>query len=198
MSQDTTSAESADDFGALPVEELEARLRDLENQLGVAKDEQVRLIAEMDNQRKRAARDVDAARKFGVERLLNDLMPVCDGLEMGLSQGGSDPTRLREGMDLTLKLLLKAAEGHGLKRLHPVGEAFNPEWHPWASHRHRPRHDQLVRGDHGGRQGARDREQRGRPHDSVHCRLHRRTTKCWSASRPSARRDEPAEHAVTR
>lgn len=129
MSQDTTSAESGDDFGALPVEELEARLRDLENQLGVAKDEQVRLLAEMDNQRKRAARDVDAARKFGVERLLNDLMPVCDGLEMGLSQGGSDPTRLREGMDLTLKLLLKAAEGHGLKRLHPVGEAFNPEWH---------------------------------------------------------------------
>ncbi|MBI2396368.1 MAG: nucleotide exchange factor GrpE [Xanthomonadales bacterium] len=129
MNQDTTPAAAGDDFGALPAEELEARLRDLENQLGAAKDEQVRLLAEMDNQRKRAARDVDAARKFGVEKLLNDLMPVCDGLEMGLSQGGQDAAKLREGMDLTLRLLLKATEGHGLKRLSPAGEAFNPEWH---------------------------------------------------------------------
>jgi molecular chaperone GrpE len=128
MNQDTTPVDG-DDFGALPVEEMEARIRDLANQLGAARDEQVRLLAEMDNQRKRAARDVDSARKFGVEKLLNDLMPVCDGLEMGLSQGGSDPLKLREGMDLTLKLLLKASEQHGLKRLHPVGEAFNPEWH---------------------------------------------------------------------
>lgn len=128
MNHDTT-AEAGDDFGALPVAELEARIHDLHNQLGAAKDEQVRLLAEMDNQRKRAARDVDTARKFGVEKLLNDLMPVCDGLEMGLNQGGSDPAKLREGMELTLKLLLKAAESHGLQRLNPVGEPFNPEWH---------------------------------------------------------------------
>lgn len=128
MNQGTTP-DAGDDFGALPAEELEARIRDLENQLGAAKDEQVRLIAEMDNQRKRAARDVDTARKYGVEKLLNDLMPVCDGLDMGLSQGGNDPAKLREGMDLTLKLLLKASEQHGLQRLIPVGEAFNPEWH---------------------------------------------------------------------
>jgi molecular chaperone GrpE len=127
--QDTTTAGADDDFGALPVAELEARIHELENQLGAAKDEQVRLLAEMDNQRKRAVRDVDTARKFGVEKLLNDLMPVCDGLEMGLNQGGSDAAKLREGMDLTLKLLLKAADNHGLKRLVPVGEAFNPEWH---------------------------------------------------------------------
>ncbi|HWT14454.1 MAG TPA: nucleotide exchange factor GrpE [Patescibacteria group bacterium] len=128
MSQDTTPVDG-DEFGTLPAEELEARIRELANQLGAARDEQVRLLAEMDNLRKRAARDVDSARKFGVEKLLNDLMPVCDGLEMGLSQGGSDPLKLREGMDLTLKLLLKASEQHGLTRLNPVGEAFNPEWH---------------------------------------------------------------------
>lgn len=128
MSQDTTPVDG-DEFGTLPAEELEGRIRELANQLGAARDEQVRLLAEMDNLRKRAARDVDSARKFGVEKLLNDLMPVCDGLEMGLSQGGSDPLKLREGMDLTLKLLLKASEQHGLTRLNPVGEAFNPEWH---------------------------------------------------------------------
>lgn len=128
MSQDTT-APAGDAFGDVPADALEARIQELENQLGAAKDEQVRLLAEMDNQRKRAARDVDSARKFGVEKLLNDLMPVCDGLEMGLNQGGNDPAKLREGMDLTLKLLLKATESHGLVRVNPVGEAFNPEWH---------------------------------------------------------------------
>lgn len=129
MNQESTMADDADDFGPATPAELEARLRDLQELLGAAKDEQVRLLAEMDNQRKRAARDVDSARKFGVEKLLNDLMPVVDGLEMGISQGGTDPVRLLEGMDMTLKLLLKATEQHGLKRLDPVGEAFNPEWH---------------------------------------------------------------------
>ncbi len=129
MNQENTMADDGDDFGALPTPELEARIHDLYSQLGAAKDEQVRLIAEMDNQRKRAARDVDAARKFGVEKLLNDLMPVIDGLEMGISQGGTDGKRLLEGMDMTLKLLLKAAENYGLKRLDPVGEAFNPDLH---------------------------------------------------------------------
>jgi molecular chaperone GrpE len=128
MNQDTTPVDG-DDFGTLPAEQLEARIHELENQLGAARDEQVRLLAEMDNQRKRAVRDVDTARKFGVEKLLNDLMPVCDGLEMGLNQGGNDAAKLREGMELTLKLLLKATETHGLHRLKPVGEAFNPEWH---------------------------------------------------------------------
>jgi molecular chaperone GrpE len=128
MNQGTTP-DDGDDFGALPGDDLDARIHDLENQLGAAKDEQVRLLAEMDNQRKRAARDVDNARKFGVEKLLNDLMPVCDGLEMGLSQGGNDAAKLREGMELTLKLLLKASEQHGLQRLKPIGEAFNPDWH---------------------------------------------------------------------
>ena len=129
MNQETTMADDADDFGALPPAELEARIHELQGQLGAAKDEQVRLLAERDNQRKRAARDVDSARKFGVEKLLNDLMPVVDGLEMGLTQGGTDANRLFEGMDLTLKLLLKATEQHGLKRLDPVGEMFNPDLH---------------------------------------------------------------------
>ena len=52
MNQDTTPVDG-DDFGTLPAEQLEARIHELENQLGAARDEQVRLLAEMDNQRKR-------------------------------------------------------------------------------------------------------------------------------------------------
>jgi molecular chaperone GrpE len=112
-----------------PIEILENRIGELEQMLGAAKDEQIRLIAEMDNQRKRSARDVDAARKYGAERLLTDLLPVIDSLEAGLGQGGEDAAKLREGMELTLRVLMKTVEGNGVSAINPVGAAFNPELH---------------------------------------------------------------------
>ena len=112
-----------------PIEILETRIGELEQMLGAAKDEQIRLIAEMDNQRKRSARDVDAARKYGAERLLTDLLPVIDSLEAGLGQGGEDAAKLREGMELTLRVLMKTVEGNGVSAINPVGVAFNPELH---------------------------------------------------------------------
>lgn len=119
------SAEAA----ASPIEILETRIDELEQMLGAAKDEQIRLIAEMDNQRKRTARDVDSARKYGAERLLTELLPVIDSLEAGLAQGGDDAAKLREGMQLTLRVLMKTVEGNGVSVINPTGEAFNPEWH---------------------------------------------------------------------
>lgn len=98
-------------------------------ELVAARDEQVRLLAEMDNLRKRAARDVEAARKYGAERLLGDLLPVADSLEAGLRAGGVDPARLAEGMAATLRLFDKALEKHGLETIEPQGQPFNPELH---------------------------------------------------------------------
>jgi molecular chaperone GrpE len=112
-----------------PIDILENRINELEQMLGAAKDEQIRLVAEMDNQRKRAARDVDSARKYGAERLLTDLLPVIDSLEAGLAQGGDDASKLREGMELTLRVLMKTAEGNGVTAVNPAGEPFNPELH---------------------------------------------------------------------
>ncbi len=112
-----------------PIDILETRIGELEQMLGAAKDEQIRLIAEMDNQRKRSARDVDAARKYGAERLLTDLLPVIDSLEAGLAQGGEDATKLREGMQLTLRVLMKTVESNGVTAIDPAGEVFNPDLH---------------------------------------------------------------------
>ena len=117
------------EFPPSPIEILETRIGELELMLGAAKDEQVRLIAEMDNQRKRSARDVDSARKYGAERLLTDLLPVIDSLEAGLAQGGEDATKLREGMQLTLLVLMKTAERNGVSAIDPAGEVFNPDLH---------------------------------------------------------------------
>jgi molecular chaperone GrpE len=61
--------------------------------------------------------------------LLNGLLPVFDGLESGLAVGGGDVASMREGLDLTLKALLKVAENHGMAQVDPVGQPLDPERH---------------------------------------------------------------------
>ena len=83
--------------------------------------------ADLDNQRKRIAREIDNARRFANERLLGDLLPVFDSLDAGLVAAGTDASPLRDGLDLTYKQLLKVAGENGLTVLDPTGEPFNPE-----------------------------------------------------------------------
>jgi len=111
------------------VDELSEKLNEYENKLGDMRDLLLRERAEIENQRKRLARDVEQARKFANERLLGELLPVCDSLERGLAVDTTDAAALREGMDLTLKALLKVAEANGLKPIAPLGQPFNPELH---------------------------------------------------------------------
>lgn len=85
--------------------------------------------ADLENQRKRVARDVDNARKFANEKLLGQLMPVFDSLDAGLVAAGAEPSPLREGLELTQKQLLKVADDNGLTVLDPTGQPFNPDHH---------------------------------------------------------------------
>ncbi len=122
----------AEPTGAVAVDDTGAavdRVSQLEDELNLARAEHLRLLAEMDNQRKRLARDVEAARKYGTERLLGDLLPVVDSLTAGLNAATEDAEKLREGMVLTLQLLDKALENHGLVMINPMGERFDPERH---------------------------------------------------------------------
>ena len=110
-------------------DQLSQKLAEYENKLGEMRDVLLRERAEIENQRKRLQRDVEQARKFANERLLGDLLPVCDSLERGLAIENADISTLRSGMDLTLKALLKVGENNGLKPLDPLGQPFNPELH---------------------------------------------------------------------
>ena len=69
------------------------------------------------------------ARKFANERLLGELLPVIDSLEAGLSVQADTAQHLREGMELTLRQLLKVASDNGLVAVDPVGQPFDPEKH---------------------------------------------------------------------
>jgi molecular chaperone GrpE len=120
-----TSADNAPFEG----DELGKIITEYETKLGEMRDLVLRERAEIENQRKRLQRDLDQARKFANERLLSELLPVCDNLERGLAVANADTKSLREGMDLTLKALLKVAESNGLKAVDPLGEPFDPEKH---------------------------------------------------------------------
>ena len=116
------------DFAAEGLD-AEARIAELENQLGALRDDNLRERAELDNQRKRLVREVEQARRFANERLLGDLLPVFDSLEAGLVAAAAADAKVREGMELTLRQLQRVAEANGLVAVDPVGQRFNAEHH---------------------------------------------------------------------
>lgn len=87
--------------------------------------------AEVENIRKRAERDLANAHKFALEKFVNELLPVKDSLEMGLAAANesNDLAKLKEGKELTLKMLTSTLEKFGVKEVDPQGEKFNPELH---------------------------------------------------------------------
>lgn len=108
---------------------LQAELEILRNELEQLRADSLRERADLENQRKRVARDIEMARKFANERLLGDLLPVFDSLDAGLAAAGSEPSPLRDGLELTFKQLLKVTGDNGLTILDPIGQPFNPEHH---------------------------------------------------------------------
>ncbi|MFI4920949.1 MAG: nucleotide exchange factor GrpE, partial [Gammaproteobacteria bacterium] len=115
-----------------PVAELTAALAAAEDKAAKNWDSYLRGVAEMENQRKRGQRDLENALKYGVERLLGELLPVKDSLEMAIASLGDKPeaAALHTGVDMTLKLLDSALERQGVSEISPAkGEVFDHEWH---------------------------------------------------------------------
>jgi molecular chaperone GrpE len=106
--------------------ELEALRREAEEH----RDRYVRAVAELDNFRKRSAREVDSARKFGAEKLAQGIRPVRDSLEAGLKAAESTgQTALLDGQRATLRLLDEALAAVGIREVDPAGQPFDPNKH---------------------------------------------------------------------
>lgn len=120
--------------GAAPAD-AEETLRLLEDARARADetwDQVLRLQAELENARKRFERDLESAHRFGVEKLVKELLPVRDSLEKGLEAADAeqaDVAALREGTALTLRLLTQALERFGVREVDPAGQRFDPELH---------------------------------------------------------------------
>ncbi|WP_449428526.1 nucleotide exchange factor GrpE [Rhodanobacter umsongensis] len=118
-----------DDPSASEIDSLHARLAELEASNAELRETVLREKAEIENQRRRLHRDLEQARRFANEKLLNELLPVYDGLESGLAVEGGDIASMREGISLTLKSLLKVAENNGMSQVDPLGQPLDPERH---------------------------------------------------------------------
>jgi len=94
------------------------------------RDRYLRAAAELDNFRKRSAREIDAARRFGAERLAQAILPVRDSLEAGLAAAEkAGQTTLLDGLRATLRLLEEAFQACGIREISPLGSPFDPAKH---------------------------------------------------------------------
>jgi molecular chaperone GrpE len=93
-------------------------------------EQYLRALAEVDNVRKRGAKDLESTRQFAVEKFAQDLIAVKDSLELGISNAPkADVASLIEGQNATLRLLAKAFDKAQIEEINPDGAAFNPELH---------------------------------------------------------------------
>jgi molecular chaperone GrpE len=101
------------------------------------KERALRLAAEMENLRRRTARDVHDARSYAIANFARDMLSVSDNLRRALeavpqeARDSADASfkALIEGVDLTERAMLAALERHGVKKLFPEGEKFDPNFH---------------------------------------------------------------------
>lgn len=109
---------------------LEEKLTEAEQKAHDYWDKLTRLTADMDNLRRRSERDVSQAHRYGLEKFINNLLPVVDSLEQAeqLAEKHGDAA-MHEGLALTMKLFLDMLGKANLEQLNPMGEVFNPEVH---------------------------------------------------------------------
>jgi molecular chaperone GrpE len=113
------------------VEELMQRLETLQGKADGYLNDLMRARAEAENVRKRSARDIENAHKYGQEKFIVEMLPVKDSMDLGMVAAASatDLDSLREGMALTLRAFTQALEKLGVTEVNPLGEKFNPELH---------------------------------------------------------------------
>ena len=112
------------------LERLQQALTEAEERARNHWEQYLRAVADLENVRKRAQRDIEAANRYGLEKFAAELLPVQDSLQLAVQNAGkADARSLIEGQDATLKLLSKALEKIGVVPINPVGEPFDPARH---------------------------------------------------------------------
>lgn len=153
LSGDAFTAEAANDVGVQVASDgeamseagpIEARTEDrpdpvaaLEAEKTDLRDKLLRALADIENMRRRTERDVADARSYAVTNFARDMLPVADNVRRALESLPVDArdaaegalTALIDGIELTERDLLKTLERHGVKRLDPLGQKFDPNFH---------------------------------------------------------------------
>ena len=129
MQTENTTPETHPEDTTETMPSLEESLKVAELQAAEHHDAWLRAKAETENMRRRAAEDVDKARKFAVENFANELLAVKDSLEAALAVESPSVENLKDGVELTLKQLVAAFGRNNLHDIDPMGEKFDPHQH---------------------------------------------------------------------
>ncbi len=115
-------------------EDFRTRLEAREKEAAENYDRYLRAVAELDNYRKRAARDKEDAIKYGNEKLIKDILPILDSLDRALQQASDLSAKnnfeaFQQGLELIHTQILGCLERHGVVKIAAKGEEFDPEKH---------------------------------------------------------------------
>lgn len=120
---------AADEAEVLSIEALQQRLDEAQK---VIDESSLRARADIDNLQRRHKKELEKAHKFALDSFSSELLPVWDSLELGIQAAldhTADVDKLREGNELTLKLLSDVMNKFGIEQIDPMGEVFDPEEH---------------------------------------------------------------------
>jgi len=123
--EEVLEASAADDSPEQQLLQAQAKIQEYWDQI-------MRLRAEMENNRKRAERDIENAHKYALKGFVENLLPVVDSMEMGQAAAAADNATLasiQEGLDLTTNMFVQVLQRSGLEQINPLGEKFDPERH---------------------------------------------------------------------
>jgi len=134
---ETTQNDQGEPEGESSSDPVAAELESVREQMAALKDQALRSHAEAENVRRRAARDVENAHKFALEKFIGDLLPVIDSLERAVETADSaaesaaddGAAAIAEGVRLSLKLFLDVLVRQGVEQIDPHGEPFDPQRH---------------------------------------------------------------------
>lgn len=113
-------------------EDPAALLEDARNKADEHWNELLRAKAEMENLRRRQARDLENAHKHALDKFVTELLPIYDSMELGLNAANGEDASIeavREGLEMTMKMFLSSINKFGLEQVNPEGQTFDPELH---------------------------------------------------------------------
>ena len=112
--------------------ELEEKYKKSEEEAKQSYDRYLRVSAEFENYKKRSAREMDDFRKFANQSLVKELLPIVDNLELAIKSADENKNvdnSLLDGVDLTLKEIMKIFENYHVKAIEALGKTFDPRFH---------------------------------------------------------------------
>lgn len=126
LGEDAEVQTAQEETPELPDQSLSDELAKAQAKANENYDLYVRAVAEAENVRRRSAEDVAKARKFGIEKFAEAMLPVVDSMEKALEASANESGPLKEGLEITYRQLLSALEHNGMKCENPVGLKFDP------------------------------------------------------------------------